>query len=181
MIRILGLDLSLTATGLDLDGVTERLSPAPLPKGPSHDDEAGRIAWLQTALLERAGFVVDVIALEGFSYGSKGSSVDQIYGLGWAVRLAFRAVGLPYALVPPASLKQYATGKGNATKPDMRVALLQRFGLDERDDNIVDAIWLRLMALDAYSSPLIDMPKTHRAAIAKIAWPAIDGHQLAVA
>lgn len=171
--RILGLDLSLTATGIDLDGVTERLSPPAVPEKATHDEQAARIEWLQRAVVERAGFVVDVVALEGFSYGSKGSSVDQIYGLGWYVRLGFRALGLPYALVPPSSLKQYATGKGNATKPDMRVALLQRFDVDERDDNIVDARWLRAMALDAYGEPLLTMPQANRAALAKVPWPAI--------
>jgi len=68
-------------------------------------------------------------------------------------------------------LKRYATGKGNATKADMRMALFQRAGLDVRDDNAVDAWWLRAMALDHYGHPLVAMPQTHRQALEKVAWP----------
>ncbi len=87
------------------------------------------------------------------------------------MRLELWRRGLPVAEVPPSSVKKYATGKGNATKPDMRVALLQRAGIDERDDNRVDAWWLRSAALDHYGEPVVAMPRIHREALAKMAWP----------
>ena len=56
-----------------------------------------------------------------------------------------------------------------ATKPDMRMALYQRAGLDERDDNRVDAWWLRQVGLHLLGDPdALNLPKTHLAALDKI-------------
>jgi Holliday junction resolvasome RuvABC endonuclease subunit len=88
-----------------------------------------------------------------------------------AVRLALIECRVPYALVTPATLKKYATGNGGAGKPDMRMALYKRTGLDERDDNKVDAAWLRLAGLDWLGAPVVDLPKQQRAALTKVAWP----------
>jgi hypothetical protein len=84
------------------------------------------------------------------------------------VRLALLHEALPYVLVAPATLKKYATGRGNATKPDMRVELLKRTGLDLRDDNQVDAWWLRALGMDLKGAPLLTMPQSHRACLAKL-------------
>jgi Holliday junction resolvasome RuvABC endonuclease subunit len=78
----------------------------------------------------------------------------------------------PYVLVPPATLKTYATGKGNATKPDMRMELYKRTDLDLKDDNQVDAWWLRALGLDLLGEPLLELPKDHRRALDKIQLPA---------
>jgi Holliday junction resolvasome RuvABC endonuclease subunit len=85
------------------------------------------------------------------------------------VRLALLHNATPYVTVPPATLKVYATGKGNATKPDMRMELFRRTELDIRDDNQVDAIWLRYLALDMLGEPAIKLPQTHRRALDKVA------------
>ena len=59
------------------------------------------------------------------------------------IRLALIESEVPYVTIAPATLKKYATGKGNATKADMRMAWFQRTGEDVRDDDAVDALWLR--------------------------------------
>lgn len=87
------------------------------------------------------------------------------------IRLALQKAGVPYALVVPSTLKRYATGKGNATKSDMRMALYQRATIDERDDNKVDAWWLQAMGLDHLGAPPVTLPATHRAALDVPTWP----------
>lgn len=175
--RVLALDLSLTATGVALpDGTTDRLSA---PHGAAEPLE--RLTWLRDQVMRRVLAGVDLVVLEGFSYGSKGSTVDQIYGLGWLIRVALHDHGITYVTVPPSSVKKYATGSGNAKKPDMRMELFKRMSIDEKDDNKVDALWLQAMALDAYGHRVLPMPQVNREALSKVDWPSLPDHEVAVA
>lgn len=175
--NVLAFDLSLTATGVaHPDGTVDTLGP-PF----TTDEPAERLGWIRDQVMVRALAGVDLVVLEGFSYGSKGSSIDQIYGLGWMIRLSLRDHGVEYVTVPPSSVKKYATGTGQAKKPDMRMELFKRIGVDEKDDNKVDALWLRAMALDAYGHPVVAMPAANREALSKIDWPVLPEHELAVA
>ena len=165
--RIIGLDLSLTATGwatsLTKFGVNTEAAPF---RGVTRMDML--VDWLEATVV-RAG--PDLVALEGFSFGSKGSSVDQIYGWGWVCRLHLHRAGVAYAEIPPSVLKRFATGKGTAAKPDMRMELYKRTNVDIADDNAVDAVWLWALARAAYGFPVIDVPKTHLEAVDKVEWP----------
>jgi crossover junction endodeoxyribonuclease RuvC len=58
----------------------------------------------------------DLIAIEGFSYGSKGKGVSFQYGLGWIIRHLLLERGYEYTEVPPTSVKKFATGKGTPRK-----------------------------------------------------------------
>ncbi|OPC85345.1 hypothetical protein B4N89_27350 [Embleya scabrispora] len=87
------------------------------------------------------------------------------------VRQALLGAAVPYALVTAAGLKKYATGTGNANKSDMRMALYKRTGLDLRDDNEVDAWWLRAMGLDHLGHPVVELPAAQRAMLDKVTWP----------
>ena len=87
------------------------------------------------------------------------------------VRLALHQSGAHVLTVPPATLKKYATGRGAATKADMRMALYQRAGLDLRDDNQVDAWWLRALGHQMLGAPVVVLPKAHVAALDKLALP----------
>lgn len=170
--RVIGLDLSLTATGIApwIDGMptfTVRTATA------DGDQRLRRIAvdarteaydHLKSEPIELA--VIEDLPTHANSAGITG----MVHG---AVRCVLMDLYVPYALVPPASLKKYATGRGNATKADMRVALLQRTGMDLRDDNQVDAWWLRAMGLDHLGCPVVEVPKAHRDALAKVAWPEV--------
>ena len=67
--------------------------------------------------------------------------------------------------------ERFFTGKGNCNKPDMRMELFKRAELDVADDDLVDAWWLRAMALDHYGHPPLALPVAHRSALAKVSWP----------
>lgn len=162
--RVIGLDLSLTATGIAGHGWTDTLKP------PAGHRGVQRLHWLRDRIFEhthRAALVV----VEGPSYGSQGGGHHELAGLWWLTAWTLHRADVPMAVVPPASLKKYATGKGNATKADMRVALLQRAGIDERDDNQVDAWWLHAIGVDHLGRPAVTLPAAHRQALAKVAWP----------
>lgn len=164
--KILALDLSLSATGFALpNGTLGTIAPR-------HLTGVERLDWIDDQVI-RLVVDVDLVVIEGYAYGRPNQAV-HIGELGGVIRLSLYQRGFPVAEVPPASVKKYATGKGNATKPDMRVALLQRAGIDERDDNRVDAWWLRAAALDHYGAPIVAMPAANRDGLAKVAWPELE-------
>jgi Holliday junction resolvasome RuvABC endonuclease subunit len=169
--RVLGLDLSLTATGIATwDGQPLSTLRTVAAEG---DKRLRRI--MVTVRAEAYDHVADepieLAVIEDLpTHAHSAGITGMVHG---AVRVALMERGVPYALVPPATLKKYATGRGNATKPDMRMALYQRTGLDIRDDNQVDAWWLRAAGLDHLGHPLVALPAAQRAALAKVAWPEV--------
>lgn len=176
-VPLLALDLSLTATGMaivDPDGAVELRTLTSKVRG------VDRLCDLVDAVMLVTMEHVPVIAvIEDLVHMARGASAGPLGMLHGAVRVALRREGCDEALVPPASLKKYATGKGNATKPDMRMALYKRVGLDLRDDNQVDAWWLAAAARDQYGAPLVGLPEVQRAALAKVEWPDLESAPLA--
>ncbi|GGS88259.1 hypothetical protein ACFFV7_51120 [Nonomuraea spiralis] len=165
--HVVGLDLSLTGTGIaTADGTLSRVRTGDLRGGP-------RMSWIASHIFgDGLTQAADLVVVEGPSYGSQsGAGHHEAAGLWWHVIYRLHVFEVPYAVIPPSTLKKYAAGRGNATKPDMRVALLQRAGLDERDDNKVDAWWLRAAGLDHLGHPPVDLPKGQREALAKVDWP----------
>lgn len=112
----------------------------------------------------------ELVAIEAPSLAQRAQAgtLDR-NGLWWLIVARLHTLDIPVVEVAPTSLKKFATGKGNATKPDMRMALFQRAGIDERDDNRVDAWWLRQVGLHLVGDPeAIPLPLTHTAALAKV-------------
>jgi Holliday junction resolvasome RuvABC endonuclease subunit len=167
-VTILALDLSLTATGWahDYDGKLQYGTQSTSHRGVDRLYDLDY--WLSCMTW---GVLPDLAVIEGYSYAARGSALFQIAEWGGVARLNLFKDRTPYIEVPPAVLKKYATGRGNATKPDMRMALYKRSGLDVADDNAVDAIWLLAIGRELVGDPLWDMPKTHVEALKKVALP----------
>lgn len=161
--RVLALDLSLTCTGYCRDGEVGRLR---YPKDKGWD----RMALITDAIDDlTAG--VDLVVLEGYSFGSKGRSVFQIAELGGIVRNDLQRLGMPWVDVPPSSLKKYATGRGNAGKDEMVAAAIRRFGFAGHDNNEADALLLWHMAMAAYGDTRIKTPLLNASALDSVEWP----------
>lgn len=164
---VLALDLSLTATGVASPvGLFTTLKP---PAG----TVMARVVWhIDRILATIAETSPDLVVMEDVPFGGGNFAAGPLAMLHGALRFNL-LVGYPttYATITAASLKKYATGRGNAKKPDMRVELYKRTGLDVADDNQVDAAWLRLMALDAYGHPEVMLPALNREALIKVDWP----------
>jgi len=113
--------------------------------------------------------------IEGFSFGSP-QGATEAGGLGSAIRIALTETCIPFAIVPPSTLKKFATGKGNAGKDDMKLAALQRFGLTftgTGSGDRCDARWLQEMGLHHLGAPTVELPAVNVSALAKVAWPEV--------
>lgn len=173
-LRVMGLDLSITAPGIALpDGTTMTI------KTRTQDGDRR----LQT-IVDHIGAAlddgpdetrdnVDLVVIEDLPTHAKSAGITgMVHG---AVRLRLLDFRTPYVLVTPATLKAYATGRGNADKTAMAIAALKRTGQEFADDNQVDAAWLRWAALDWYDRPEFTMPRAQRDRLAKVAWPDLNG------
>lgn len=179
--NVVGVDLSLTATGLCPADGSEPYAIAVKSRG------VQRLIELRDTVLRVAdgSWRADLIVIEGYSLGTtrQASHAHALGELGGVVRVALHENALTWVDVPPASLKKFATGKGNANKVAMATAAT-RAGYDgPDDDNAIDAWWLRQMGLYAVcdavdtdaAAAAHEVPHTayRDEAIAKITWPAL--------
>lgn len=165
MTRVIGVDPSITATGIALPDGTFKVSG-----GPPEIGEA-RLGTIYedldfACLIHKPHLAV----IEAPFVGQKNNTVPlaMVHGV---IRLALQRHGVPYVVIPPSTLKKYATGDGFAHKSDLRMALYKRTGVDERNDNLVDATFLRAAGHQALGEPTIKLPATQVAALDKIDWP----------
>lgn len=154
---MLGVDPSLSGLALCLlrgDGLhfSNTLSSKP-PTVKSLRNRMARYGFLADRVLEWMGDKrwPRLILLEGYSYGSKGSSVLSLAEFGAVLRLKLMSSALSHGSVvvevPPSVLKKFATGKGNANKTLVVSSLSKRYGLNFQDDNQADAYGLARLGL----------------------------------
>lgn len=174
MTGVLAFDLSLTSTGVAMpDGSTHVIRTNAADPLEIRLDVIVRgvgDAYFTDCRARRA----DLVVIEDFvTKGKFSGAVAPVHG---AVRWWLHTVEATVVVTAPASVKLYASGKGNCDKDAMGIAAMKRAGLDfsGRNDEC-DAWWLRAMALDAYGTPVVDMPAAHRAALEKVKWPDLEG------
>lgn len=115
-------------------------------------------------------FPPDLVVIEDLPTHAHGAGITgMVHG---AARARLIGCNVPYALVTPATLKSFATGKGNAGKPDMAVALYKRAGEEFADDNQVDAAWLRYAGLAHLGALPFTLPDSQLDRLDKVKWPA---------
>lgn len=161
---VIGLDLSMTATGVALpDGTTLTIKP----KGTGD----GRLLYIRDQIGQAVRGTDALIVLEDMPARLMANAAKAVGFVHGAVRSLLLEEGFQYAAVSPATLKAYATGKGNADKTAMAIAALKRAGLEFADDNCCDAWWLRATGLDHLGVPEIVLPQVQRDRLAKVVWP----------
>lgn len=164
--HIVAFDLSLTHSACAITRNTKGVCVPPKAVGTGVE----RLVYIREWVLHSATNA-DLVVLEGYAYGAaRGNALTGLGELGGVVRVALLDAGHCWVVVPPASLKRFACGKGNATKADMLAAAIRKLGYDGSDHNTADAMWLREMALAAYD--MAPASKAQREAVAKVAWPA---------
>ena len=79
-----------------------------------------------------------------------GAATEIAAGFATHLQSTCAAMGVEHAAIHTSVLKKYATGKGNAGKPEVMAAYQRRWGKPPIDDNEADARWLLEYAVNRY-------------------------------
>lgn len=172
---VIGLDLSLTATGLAAvtsDAFTVTTVGSVGRRGDTLADRDRRLV----DLTRRIGlFLQDwddyaLAVLEGPSVMSKGGSNWDRAGLWWLVVQMLDPART--AVAAPTVVKKWAAGRGNADKAAVAVGVARLWDQFEcESDNEADALALASMGAQKIGMP-VPSRAHHAEALAKVAWPA---------
>lgn len=166
---VIGLDLSLTATGIATTTHLGTLTPA--VKG------VARIHWIRGQIVTQCKGA-RLVVLEDIFAGPNRQTTIQLAMVHGAVRVALYSQRVPFIVVTPQTVKTYALGKGsghNTTKLDVVKAAMNRGGIDPDDDNQADAWWLRAIGCALLGQPCVVVPDSHNRALANLQLPLPEG------
>ncbi|MFF9200005.1 hypothetical protein ACF09L_32840 [Streptomyces sp. NPDC014779] len=163
---VIGLDLSLTSTGIAGESWTDRI------RTKTRGDMRLHYLVGQVATFIRAA---DLVVLEGPSYGHGAmAGHEDLAGLRVLVRQYCHRHQIPYAVIPPSTLKLYATGYGKASKGEVRSAVADRYGVHTegaaRYDE-ADAYVAMAAGMDWLGYQLAPVPERAAKALAGVTWP----------
>ena len=125
--RVVGVDLSLASTGLaDSQGRVERVQTK-ATDGSLKADLRRQNSIIGSALDfiggAQGGGRAALVVIEGPAYGTNLPSTHDRAGLWWGLLSGLLAAQIPTAVVNPKTRAKWATGKGNAQKPDVLAAV----------------------------------------------------------
>lgn len=177
--QVIGLDLSLTSTGLACSCGLHRIK-----SHPSFEiTRFSRLRMIRLGVMHHVrgtpeicgrGRPADLVVVEDLALTrSTGQHLTRA-GLWHLVMEEIDNDSIPYAVVSPTSLKKYVTSKGNAGKDEVLAAAIRRWpDVEIWGNDEADAYALQAMGLDHLGYPPVAMPKTQRDALTKVAWPHI--------
>lgn len=144
---IAGIDPSLQKTGLIIMNGKGQILCEELIK-PKKLAGIERLKFIKDQLLSFLKvYNVTVVAIESYSFGSRGRATFSLGELGGVLRLSLLENKYPYFDVSPSSLKSFIAENGAADKEMMRQAVKRKYSLDIKEDNICDAFCLSRMCL----------------------------------
>lgn len=185
MAFIVGIDLSLTSTGIAAfeTDTREMFTTAVCSTGHKKDPLSAHAARCRDmadriiAEVDNCSPVMVVIESAYFNTGAADTSAHRRAGLWWAV-ITELITRYPVAEVAPSTLKKFVAGTGRASKEAMILAMAGRFGegvlvKGSRDDT-ADAAGLA--AMGGYAAGIESMPRTaaRNATIVSVVWPAVE-------
>lgn len=143
----LGIDQSLRSSGLAVVSETQSLVSM-YTVTPGKVTGAPRLATIREAVrdLLAAEPAIKFAAMEGYAYDVGAGRVFELGEVGGVIKLTLHDAGIPFVVVPPASLKLFVAGNGSATKEQMREAVFKKWGPDIDQDDQCDAYGLAQLA-----------------------------------
>jgi len=138
--NLFGIDPSLNNTGIAYyEGDRIKTGTIPVKKL----RRVSRLVFVRDTLEDYLDeFQPDKVIYEGYAFGAKGQALFDIGEMGGVLKILCYEKGIDVLLVPPATLKLFAAGKGNAKKEEMIVAINERWGRWFSSDDEADAFAL---------------------------------------
>ena len=167
---LIGLDLSLTSTGVSINGETSVVSTK--ARG------AERLHIVSSAILDLCSSRdVACAIIEGYSFASRNSQAHSIGEMGGAVRMKLWEKGIPYVEVPPTCRAKFATGKGNAGKSEVVSSISAKTGIifsGAGGDDECDAWLLEQMGLKYLNKSQYQWSEASISSLSKVDWSPLD-------
>ena len=170
--RVVALDLSLTATGVcDSQAPDEPFTLEP----PARLSGMARLRWIRERVRE-ATKGADLVVIEGYSHGSR-YQAHYLGELGGVIRLMLHCFEQPYVDVAPSVRAKVATGSGTGRKDAVFAEAFKRLGYSGESKDEADARWLMECALQHYGLPgRAELPAKNLEPLAKSRpkWPVFE-------
>lgn len=144
-VRIMGVDPSISCTGLSLPDRSGTLAIKPRTKGDLRLTEIGNHVQIAASTSK-----ADLVVIEGLGGLYRGESARIIPMLHGVLRDRLQTAGIPFMILLPKTLKKFATGNGAADKDEMARAAFRRLGRQYATHDECDADWLRVAGRTAY-------------------------------
>ncbi|MEU6783428.1 hypothetical protein ABZ912_29895 [Nonomuraea angiospora] len=174
--RVAGVDLSLASTGIAYNtGHCLKVGRADVTKL--------TIAVRTEVLRELADEILlhidtaDLVLIEKFvlarGKAGAGGAGERAYLYYLVVDALIHRIRIPVVEVPQATLKMYATGRGNAPKDEVKDAVAKRLSMfvTKGNSDMCDAAVLATLGSDHLGYPIVTMPQAHRRALSTVTWP----------
>jgi crossover junction endodeoxyribonuclease RuvC len=176
-VSVVGIDLSLASTGVALvTGAAVDIFRI-VSKGTKTDtvaERVNRLADITSRILQLIPADTDLVVVEAPSLGQSRQAGEHLRaGLWWYLVARLHLAGHHLVEVPPALLKKYATGRGNAAKDEVLAAVVRRYPHpDVTDNDLADALVLAAMGARRLGFPIeTSLPVANLAAMTKISSP----------
>lgn len=178
MSRIIGIDPSLTSTGLAVIDTEDRLVVPVWTVGssghradPWHARHARFRALTAQIIATTDADDADLAVIEAptLGQGRQGGHLDR-HGLWWSIYGALADLHVTVVPVSSATRQKYATGKGNAGKDQVLLAVARRYPhIEVANNNEADAVVLAAIGARYLGEPVEDhLPKSHLDAMVKV-------------
>lgn len=176
--RIIGLDLSLTATGVAVIGhdgeVTVTTIKSKGDAGATLRERHSRLDDLRDRIMRRVEGDTDLVVIEQPAFSRTTGHHHDRSGLWWLMVDAlwyWQEEPLSIVEVTPGSLKKYATGNGSAGKDEVLLAVARRYpDIPVKDNNQADALVLAAMGARSLGRPIDQLPKLNLTAMGAVKW-----------
>lgn len=86
-------------------------------------------------------FTPDLVSIEGYAYAAQ-NQAHQIGELGGVIRAMLHKHNIRWIEIPPAQVKKFATGKGNAQKDFVMLNVYKKWGAEFSSNDEADAFVL---------------------------------------
>jgi Holliday junction resolvasome RuvABC endonuclease subunit len=158
LLRVVGLDLSLTSTGMSDGNYHWAVQTRP---DTCLEDRLDTLVRAVVKFVLADDEPANLVVIEAPAFSRTGPGHEELAALRIMVRHRLWRLKIPYALVPPSTLKKYTFGHGVASKPQMAACVAELYGWDPNDVtvshgryDIADALALAAMGYDHVGQPI---------------------------